>query len=101
MTFFDGDIDGIPVSLMEAMASGCPSVSTSVSGIPELIRDGKTGLLVPPSDPEALARGIERLARDRGLYAEVSRNGREVVEAEFDLTGSGRKLQEYFKTISA
>lgn len=97
----DGDIDGIPVSLMEAMATGCPSVSTSVSGIPELITDGKTGLLVPPSDPEALAKGIERLARDRGLYAELSRHGREIVEADFDLTGSGRKLQEYFKTISA
>ena len=57
----DGQMEGIPVSLMEAMASGRAVISTSISGIPELIDDGVSGLLVPPDDATALARAMHSL----------------------------------------
>ena len=57
----EGNQDGIPVALMEAMASGAAVISTTVSGIPELIEHERDGLLVPPGDPLALADAIERL----------------------------------------
>jgi glycosyltransferase involved in cell wall biosynthesis len=79
----DGDRDGIPNVLLEAMATGLPVVSTAVSGIPELISDGENGLLVAPEDPAALAAAIERLLADAGLGARqgaaAPANGRERV----------------------
>ena len=83
----DGDQDGIPVSLMEAMAYGIPCVSTTVSGVPELIEDGKEGLLVPEKDPPALASALERLALDPALRQRLGRSARKKVEAEFTLAG--------------
>jgi colanic acid/amylovoran biosynthesis glycosyltransferase len=56
-----GDRDGLPVALVEAMRAGLPVVSTPVAGIPELVRDGETGLLVEPGDPDALASALERV----------------------------------------
>lgn len=63
----DGDQDGLPVTLVEAMASGVPVVSTPVAGIPELVLDGETGLLVPPGDPQGLAAALRRLLDDPRL----------------------------------
>lgn len=89
----DGDVDGIPVALMEAMALGIPVVSTPVSGIPELIEDGVTGRLVPPGDAEALASALGELLTDRGYARRLARAGRAHVEREFDLeTCAGRLL---------
>jgi len=95
----DGDIDGIPVSLMEAMAMGCPVVSTYVSGIPELITDEKSGLLVQPNDPKALAVAIERLAKDPELYTHVAEGGRREVEENFNLALVGEQLTGFFTKI--
>jgi len=95
----DGDIDGIPVSLMEAMAMGCPVVSTYVSGIPELITDEKSGLLVQPNDPKALAMAIERLAKDQELYTLVADGGRREVEDNFNLALVGEQLTGFFTKI--
>jgi glycosyltransferase involved in cell wall biosynthesis len=80
----DGDRDGIPNVLVEAMACGVPVVTTGVSGIPELVRDGENGLLVPPDDPAALAAALARLHRDPALAAELGRRGRETVRERFD-----------------
>lgn len=81
----DGDIDGLPQMLMEAMACGLPAVSTRLVGIPDLIADGETGLLVAPEDPEALAGALARLAGDPGLAERLAAAGRRHVLDRFDL----------------
>jgi colanic acid/amylovoran biosynthesis glycosyltransferase len=91
------DADGIPVSLMEAMAAGLPVVSTSISGIPELVEDGVSGFLVQPSDESALASAIEKLAQDRTVRAEMGQKGRQKVEREFDIRNSARLMVGLFQ----
>jgi glycosyltransferase involved in cell wall biosynthesis len=76
--------DGIPVVLMEAMARGRPTVATRLSGIPELVVDGETGLLVPPGDAQALSAAIGRLIDDGGLAERLGESGRKKVAAEYD-----------------
>ena len=75
----DGDEDGIPVAILEAMARGVPVVTTAAGGIAELINDGENGLLVPASDPVAMADAIQRLSDDPKLRARLGRAGRQTV----------------------
>lgn len=89
----DGDRDGIPNVLMEAMATGLPVVSTDVSGIPELIRHERNGCLVPPRDPEALATTLGRLLDDPGLRDALSRAGQETVAQQFSTVHMSRQLK--------
>jgi glycosyltransferase involved in cell wall biosynthesis len=79
--------EGIPVVLMEAMASGVPVVAPSIAGIPELVEDGRSGFIVPPADPGSLADGIDRLLRDPELRSRFATEGRAKVEREFTLDG--------------
>ena len=81
----DGQMEGIPVSLMEAMASGRAVISTSISGIPELIDDDVSGLLVPPDDATALARAMQSLLASPDRAREMGERGRRKVRAEFEL----------------
>lgn len=83
-TASNGDLDGIPVSLMEAMAAGVPVVSTRLSGIPELIEDGRSGRLVEPDDPEALADAIAETLADPDAAAGRAREARRTVEERHD-----------------
>lgn len=80
----EGNQDGIPVALMEAMASGAAVISTTVSGIPELIEHERDGLLVAPDDPLALADAIQRLLNDPALRRRLGAAARQRVQAEFD-----------------
>ena len=96
-----GDMDGVPVVLMEAMATGVPCVSTRLSGIPELIRDDEEGLLVPPDDSEALAQAIWRLAKDRPLRGRVRDAARVKIESEFNVTESARTMKKLFHQVLA
>ena len=79
----DGDRDGLPNVLMEAQSQGLACVATRVSGLPELIEDGLTGLLVRPEDPDDLARALHRLAQDPALRRELARAGAERVRSRF------------------
>ncbi|HKB15054.1 MAG TPA: glycosyltransferase family 4 protein [Planctomycetota bacterium] len=76
----DGDRDGIPTFLLEAMLCGVPVVTTPVSGIPELVVDGETGFLARPGEPDSLAETIERALRDRALADRVAARARKRVE---------------------
>lgn len=87
-----GKMEGIPVALMEPLACEVPVVSTRISGIPELVEDGVTGLLVPPGDPAALAGALERLAHDPELGRRMGRAGRAKVLREFDLADNTAQL---------
>lgn len=87
-----GKMEGIPVALMEPLACEVPVISTRISGIPELVEDGVTGLLVPPRNPATLAGAIERLARDPELGRRMGRAGRAKVLREFDLADNTRQL---------
>jgi colanic acid/amylovoran biosynthesis glycosyltransferase len=84
VTAANGDMEGIPVSLMEAMAMGLPVLSTRHSGIPELVADGEAGYLVPERDVPALAARLADLAADPARWPAMGRAGRAAVEAEFD-----------------
>ena len=90
-------VDGIPVALMEAMAMGLAVVSTRVSGIPELIEDGVSGLLVPERDAAALAEALARLAADAALRASLGRAARRRVEERFDLETNTARLAELLR----
>jgi glycosyltransferase involved in cell wall biosynthesis len=92
----DGRKEGIPVALMEAMASGVAVIGSRLSGIPELIHDGTNGLLVSPRDVEGLADAIERLVRDQGLRTELGTRGRRTVEDRFNLQTSANTLVNLF-----
>jgi glycosyltransferase involved in cell wall biosynthesis len=88
----DGDRDGIPVALMEGMAHGLPVISTLVSGIPELIEDGRNGLLVSPDDHHLLARALSRIAADPSAASRLGRAGRLRIEREHDVTIQASRL---------
>jgi colanic acid/amylovoran biosynthesis glycosyltransferase len=95
-----GDRDGIPVVLMEALAMQVPSISTQVSGIPELVRHKETGWLVPERNASALADAIVTLADDGKLRADLARNGRSLVEKEFEIkANAGRSLDVFRKVV--
>lgn len=92
----DGRRDGIPVALIEAMALGVPVVASRVSGIPELIRDRSSGLLVPPGDPTAIADAVEWLAGDLRARRTMATKARHTIEARFGLEQSGRAMASIF-----
>lgn len=78
--------EGIPLSLLEAMANGLPVVATNVGGIPEIIVHQESGLLVPPSQPEALAQALEQHFRDPGEADRIAKNAEDRIRARFGMT---------------
>jgi colanic acid/amylovoran biosynthesis glycosyltransferase len=95
-----GDMDGIPVALMEAMAMEIATVSTYVSGIPELIENEQSGLLVPERDAAALANALQRLIQDSPLRIQLGKNGRKKVIQEFDIHQSAEQLAILFESYT-
>lgn len=92
----DGDRDGIPNALMEALYMQIPVVSTPVSGIPELVADEWNGLLVPQQDSSALAHALARLLDDPALCQQLGRAGRETIKERFDIASNTRSLVQLF-----
>lgn len=92
----EGDRDGIPTAMLEAMASGVPVVSTRVSGIPEVINSDGDGVLVPPNQPRILADALDQLLADPQLRDRLARAARTKVEAQFVVERSSGQLLDIF-----
>lgn len=98
----DGNRDGLPTVLIEAMALGLPCVSTDVVGIPELVRDGDTGLCVAEGDPIALADAMARLLADTDLRLTLSKNARDLIANEFEISHNAKTQRQIFaRAVSA
>jgi glycosyltransferase involved in cell wall biosynthesis len=91
--------EGLPLVILEAMAQSKPFVATSVGGVPEIIRDGQTGLLVPPVDPPALAGALARLLDDRALALRLGEGGRQMVEGEFSLASFANRCRALYRSV--
>ena len=92
----DGDRDGLPTVLLEAMAVGAPCVSTDVTGIPEVVRHGETGLLVSQRDPRGLADAMQALLHDSELRRRLAIGARRLIEKHFDVMTNVRQLADLF-----
>jgi glycosyltransferase involved in cell wall biosynthesis len=92
-------LEGLGTSVLDAMAAGLPVVATRVGGVPEIVKDGETGLLVPPRDPEALAHALARMADDSGMRGRLGSNGRSLARSfDADLTAS-RTRELYLEVL--
>lgn len=96
----NGDRDGIPNVLVEAMACGVPVVTTPVCGIPEIVTDGINGQLVPPDDPHALAAALRRLANEPRFASRLASAGRETVRERFDGDRFAAELAALFQEVT-
>lgn len=96
----EGNADGIPNVLTEAMASGLPVVSTRVSGIPELVDDGVSGRIVEQRDPVALADAVASMLADPTFRGNCAREGRRKIEKEFDVRIEAGRLLECFRRVA-
>ena len=99
VTAADGDEEGIPNTLKEAMAMSLPVVATMHAGIPELVVDGVSGFLVPEHDVDALAARLIQLIDDPGRCAIMGREGRRAVETEFDIEKLNVQLLELYRNV--
>ena len=99
VTDSEGDQEGIPVVLMEAMAQGLPVISTVHSGIPELVQDGRTGFLVPERDVDGLCVRMRQLMEHPILCEEMGRQGREHIERHYDVDRLNAQLAELFESM--
>jgi glycosyltransferase involved in cell wall biosynthesis len=97
----DGNRDGLPTVLLEAMSLGTPCISTDVTGIPEVIQDGETGLIVPQHDPESLADAIEKLLDSPGLRTELAERARALIERDFDIHRNTAQMRRIFATADS
>jgi colanic acid/amylovoran biosynthesis glycosyltransferase len=88
----EGETDGLPTVVVEAMASGLPVVGTTTGAIPEAVNEGVNGFLVPPNDPNALADHLQILVEQEELRERLGREGRQIAEVQFDLKRKGEKL---------
>lgn len=95
----NGDRDGLPNVLVEALSQGLASISTPVSGITELLTDGENALLVPPDDAQALAAAMARAIRDPALRERLGNAGAERVHAEFDHRATTGRLIALFESM--
>jgi glycosyltransferase involved in cell wall biosynthesis len=96
-----GDRDGIPLVLMEAMLHGLPATATDVAGIPELVEDQVTGLLIPQRDAGAIAEAVRRLASDRDFALTLAENGRRRVLGQFNPDQNYRRVLDLFSDYHA
>ena len=97
----DGNRDGLPTVLLEAMALGTPCISTNVTGIPEVIKNRETGLLVPQLDPISLAAAIETLLSDPSLRVQIAIKARKLIVEKFDIHRNSAHVRQVFHAATA
>ena len=100
-TAADGDTEGLPTTIVEAMALGLPVVSTRHSGIPEAVHDGVTGLLGAEGDRDALAANLRKLLDDQNLRTAMGTAARARAEADFDVVKQSRRLEDLYDEVAA
>jgi len=93
--------EGLSIAVMEAMSLGRPVIATNIAGMPEVVRDGETGLLVPPEDVDALAVALVKLLNDPAFAARVAHNGRRFLEEKFDQRDCLAEVERFFHRVVA
>jgi len=96
-----GGMDNLPTVVMEAMAAGLPVISTALGGVPEMVRDGFTGLLVPEHHPVALADALAQVLGDRRLGRSLGEAGRQRAAELFAIDKSAEALRTLFQQVGA
>jgi glycosyltransferase involved in cell wall biosynthesis len=91
--------EGVPQSLLQAMAMARPVIGTTVGGIPEVVISGETGLLAPPRDPSSLAQVLTRLMTDPDLRRDLGRRGRELVVERFSLEQMAAEIEAVYEVL--
>jgi colanic acid/amylovoran biosynthesis glycosyltransferase len=99
VTAENGDKEGTPTVLLEAQAMGLPVASTYHAGIPEIVSDGKSGLLVPERDSKALAEALAKLADNPERWAEMGRHGREYIESTHSIEAVSESLVDLYESF--
>ncbi|MBE7557461.1 glycosyltransferase [bacterium] len=94
------EIEGLPVSIMEAMAAGLPVVATRIGGVPELVRDGETGLLTSLGDADGLAAAMRRLTGDPALCARLGEAGAARIRRDFSPQAMTRKIEAFYRRVA-
>ncbi|GAB4554343.1 MAG: glycosyltransferase family 4 protein [Pleurocapsa sp.] len=97
----DGNRDGLPTVLLEAMALGTPCVGTDVTGIPELIRHQETGLIVSQNNAKALAQALQKMLQNPALRVKFASEARKLMESEFDIHTNAAALRKLFQSSSS
>ncbi len=92
-----GNVDGLPLVLLEAMASGRPVIASRVAGIPDVVRDGVAGVLVPPGDEEALGRALVQVLRDAPLRAALGARAQQEVLAHYSIESMARRFEALYR----
>jgi glycosyltransferase involved in cell wall biosynthesis len=91
--------EGSPNVLLEALAAGVPTVATAVGGVPEMIEDKKSALLVPPGDPGAMAQALQKLFMDASLRKNITLNGRKLIASRYSPQSRARVLMEAYQSV--
>jgi glycosyltransferase involved in cell wall biosynthesis len=96
-----GNVDGLPNTLLEALGAGRAVVASRVAGIPEVVEDGVTGLLVPPEDPPALAEALRRLAADPDLRRTLGERARQTAGLRYSWAAAAQRFEECYAAAAA
>lgn len=92
-------VEGLPVAILEAMALGRPVVAAAAGGVPGIVKDGVTGILVEPNEPEALAGGIEKMLNDPYLAERLGQAAQDMVEKEYGLEPMVRATEDVYRRV--